>query len=374
MKVVIVTPTYNEKENVKILIPRLESSFKKIKNHDMHILVVDDNSPDNTADEIKKMQKKWKNIHLIIGEKKGLGVAYLRGFKEAIEKIKAEVVIMMDSDLSHPPEMIPSFIEEIESGYDLVVGSRYIRGGATPDWNFKRKIISRAGNFFARIVGGLYTIHDCTSGYRAIRVSILEKINTEHLHTRGYAFLSTLLYELASLGALVKEIPLIFYDRKFGQTKLKPRDMIEFFLNAFRLRFKSTKRMVKFAAVGSSGILINLGCFLIAKGSFTNNYFNTNTSLLGSSLIGDEISLMYNFYLNYFWTFKEEKTKKYLFKRFLIFHLIALPGILINNLVLFILYVKFGAADVLAKLIGIVVAFVVNYLINIKWTRRDKIE
>ncbi|MCK5281788.1 MAG: polyprenol monophosphomannose synthase, partial [Nanoarchaeota archaeon] len=246
MKTILVLPTYNERENMAILIPKLEQAFKKIKKHSMHILVVDDNSPDKTADEVKKLQKKYKNLHLLMGQKQGLGVAYLRGFKHAVEKLKADILLMMDSDLSHPPEMIPDFMKEIDNGYDLVVGSRYIKGGSTPDWGMKRKLISRGGNFFARVVAGLYKVHDCTSGYRAIRVPVFKKINTRHLHTRGYAFMSTLLYELISVGAKVKELPLIFYDRKYGKTKLQRKDMIEFFLNVFRLRFKSTKRMIKF--------------------------------------------------------------------------------------------------------------------------------
>src|SRR4030042_3120494 len=140
MKIVIVLPTYNEKTNIAILIPRLQEVFKKITHHEMNILVVDDNSPDGTADEIKKIQKDYDNLFLLMGEKEGLGVAYIRGFTYASENMHPEVLFMMDSDLSHPPELLPDFLDQIDKGYDLVIGSRYIKGGGTPDWDVRRKL------------------------------------------------------------------------------------------------------------------------------------------------------------------------------------------------------------------------------------------
>jgi dolichol-phosphate mannosyltransferase len=239
MKACIILPTYNERENISRLIPALLDVFKSIRDWDMRILVVDDNSPDGTASVVKEFAKKHKNIHLLIGQKKGLGAAYVRGFKLVIDKI--DVVIMMDADFSHNPEKIPEFLKQIEKGYDFVIGSRYIKGGATPDWSLIRKIISGGGNFFARVVVGLRP-HDCTSGYRAIRTSFLKKVDFKNIGTRGYAFQATLLYELSEIGARIKEIPVVFYDRKVGKTKLGKKDIIEFLFNAFRLRLKSLSR------------------------------------------------------------------------------------------------------------------------------------
>ncbi|MBN2367914.1 glycosyltransferase, partial [Candidatus Woesearchaeota archaeon] len=173
MKAVVILPTYNERKNIRIIIPKIQKQFSKIKRYDMHILVVDDNSPDGTAEEIRKMQKKSRKLHLLSGSKKGLGVAYQRGFSYALEKLKADVVFEMDSDLSHPPELIPEFIREIDAGNDVVIGSRYIKGGDTPDWNFLRRAISKGGNFFSRVVAGMHKIKDCTSGYRSIKTGLL---------------------------------------------------------------------------------------------------------------------------------------------------------------------------------------------------------
>ncbi|MBN2422258.1 glycosyltransferase family 2 protein [Candidatus Woesearchaeota archaeon] len=365
MKSVIVLPTYNEKENIRVLIPELEKVFKKIKNQDMHILVVDDKSPDNTALEIKKFQKEYKNLHLIMGEKQGLGIAYLNGFRHAIDELKADIMMMMDADLQHPPELVPEFMKAIDEGYDFVIGSRYIKGGATPDWNLKRKIISRGGNFFARIIAGLYNVHDCTSGFRAIRVSVFKKIRFDNLNTRGYAFQSTILYEMINAGAKVKEIPLVFYERKHGESKLKTKDMLEFFLNAFRLRFKSSKKMIKFAIVGFSGVFVNMFFLWF----FTESY---NLNYMVSSPIAVEISVIWNFLMNNFWTFKSSNTTSNFLMKLFKFHITAFTGFLINYLILIALTEQFGLYYMFSNLIGIFVAFIWNYLVNVKWTWREK--
>ncbi len=242
MEIAIIIPTYNERENIEHLVQSVQKQIQIIKNHNIMILVVDDESPDKTAESVKNLQKKYDNLHLITGEKKGLGVAYLRGFNHAINDLNAEIICMMDADLSHPPELISNFIKAIDEGYDFVIGSRYVDGGATPDWKLKRKLISKGANFLVRFVGGAYGIHDCTSGYRAMRTSMVKDIDMTNLKTKGYAFIPTLLYEFLAAGAKVKEIPLVFYDRKYGETKITLSDMTEFFFKILKLRLRSSHR------------------------------------------------------------------------------------------------------------------------------------
>ena len=225
----VVIPTYNEAENISILLDKIFLVTKSIKQWDLHILVVDDSSPDGTADVVKKSMKEHKKLHLLNGSKQGLGVAYIRGFTHAIKTLNPAVLFEMDADFSHPPELIPTFLKRIEEGSDFVVGSRYIKGGATPDWNFKRKLISRGGNLFARIIAGLSKVHDCTSGYRAIKVSLLKKIDLNNLGAKGYSFQMNLLYEAVVQKAKISEIPLIFRDRTKGESKMKTGDLVEFF-------------------------------------------------------------------------------------------------------------------------------------------------
>jgi dolichol-phosphate mannosyltransferase len=131
MKTVIIIPTYNEKENIGLLLDSLQTVFKNIP-HKMHILVVDDNSPDCTADVVRAEIKKWQNIHLLTGEKKGLGTAYTRGMRYAVDKLNADVVMEMDADFSHNPDDVPRMIAALEDDTDVVIGSRYVSGGSIP--------------------------------------------------------------------------------------------------------------------------------------------------------------------------------------------------------------------------------------------------
>src|SRR3990172_4816053 len=149
MKIVVILPTYNEKDNIGLIIHALQEQFRKIP-HEMHILVVDDNSPDGTADIVRAACDTFSNLHLITGEKQGLGAAYLRGMTFAINELLADVVMEMDADFSHKPEDVPRLIDAVAGGADFAIGSRYVPGGKIPeDWSFLRRMNSRWGNIFA---------------------------------------------------------------------------------------------------------------------------------------------------------------------------------------------------------------------------------
>ena len=238
-KACVVIPTYNEAENIKSLLEKLEAAFTNVSEYDIHIVVADDTSPDGTGDIVKEVAQKYKNVHLLLGEREGMGAAYVRAFSHILDSY--DVVITMDADFSHPPEMIPDFLTKIDSGCDMVIGSRYIKGGGAPDWPLKRRLISYFANVVARTVAGLYTVHDCTSNYRAYRTSVLRKIPLQRLSNKGYAFVTTCLWEVYRQNTRVCEIPLVFYDRKKGETKLGRSDITEFFYNCFRLRLRSLK-------------------------------------------------------------------------------------------------------------------------------------
>jgi len=363
MRVCVIIPTYNEKDNISKLIDSLLDIFKLIKNFEMYILVVDDNSPDGTWELVEKYTKSYKNVHLITGEKRGLGDAYIRGFKYAIDKF--DILVTMDADLSHNPKKIPEFLRQIEHGYDLVIGSRYIKGGATPDWNLQRKIISRGGNLFARIVGGLYNVNDCTSGFRAIRTDLLKKIDFRYLATKGYAFQTTSLYELYMAGARIKEIPIIFHDRKFGKTKLTKRDMVEFFLNSCRLRLKTGERFTKFIIVGFSGVIINTLLLWL----FFEKY---ELNLILAGAIAIELSIIFNFVFNDIYTFRDSVGNSSFFIRMLKFNLVALNSFLINISILYLLTKYTGLHYLISNFVGIFTATAWNYIAVLDWTWRVK--
>ena len=224
----IVLPMYNEVENIKVLIPLLFEQSARISSHELHVLVVDDKSPDGTATLVKNLHKNFDNLHLLVGDKKGLGDAYTRGIKFALENIAPDIVIQMDADLQHDPKLIPLFIELTEFGFSMVIGSRFASGGEIINFALHRRFLSVFGNILIRFFGGLPRIRDCTSGYRCIKANLLRQCRMSGLSTRGYAYQSSLLCELLRNGARVVEIPITFSRRKHGSSKLSLRDQIDF--------------------------------------------------------------------------------------------------------------------------------------------------
>ncbi len=237
MHVCIITPTYNERENIEATIKRI---LTVIKEHKLRadILVVDDNSPDRTWEIVEELKGQYSNVHLIKRlAKTGLGSAYLDGFKYAVQNLHADAIVQMDADMSHNPEEIPNLVSAL-SDADMVVGSRYVQGGRTLNWGIKRKVLSRGGNFFARTFARLRNIRDCTSGFRIFKTDLLSKMNLESINIYGYAFLLNFLCNAKRAGARIKEIPITFADRKEGKSKLGKKDIAEFFATAIRLWVK----------------------------------------------------------------------------------------------------------------------------------------
>jgi dolichol-phosphate mannosyltransferase len=231
----IVMPTYNEAANLTELIPRIFEQQTKLSAHDLHLLVVDDNSPDGTALVVAEWMKRNPRIHLLTGRKNGLGEAYKRGIAHALATLDPELIIQMDADQQHDPGVIPLFINLTEYGFGVIIGSRFAPGTRRPALSFRRRLISRLGTILVRLAAGLPPLHDCTSGYRCIRADLIAKCNLAPLATRGYCFQSSLLSELFRNGALPMEIPIVFAPRIHGASKLSLTDQIEFLTNLWWL-------------------------------------------------------------------------------------------------------------------------------------------
>ncbi|MCL4393084.1 polyprenol monophosphomannose synthase [Patescibacteria group bacterium] len=229
---VIIIPTYNELGNIEKLVKLI---FKV--DTDIRILFVDDKSPDGTGNLIKKLQKKNPNIYLLEGEKKGLGVAYKRGFSYAIEKMRATYIIQMDADLSHNPKYIKTLTDNIKN-FDVIIGSRYIKGGSIPkDWGFHRRMISNFGNILTRLILNI-PMRDCTSGFKIIKTKNLPLKFIKSIDSNGYLFQVELLYFLYKSNCKIKEIPIDFRDRTKGTSKMRINDILEYFTNLFKIRKK----------------------------------------------------------------------------------------------------------------------------------------
>ncbi len=239
---VIVLPTYNERDNIRKILDAIFAQKIRLNGFDLSVLVVDDSSPDGTAEIVKTYQTIYPNLELLKGKKQGLGTAYIRGFKHAMNRMKADVIFEMDADFSHNPDDIPRLAVETLYGADFVIGSRYIPGGSIPShWSKLRVANSKWGNIFARHVAGLGKIKDCTSGFRAIKVDLLRKIKLNKLSVKGYAFQISLLHAAINNGARITEVPINFRDRVEGESKLRIGDITEFVVNSFLLRFPVIK-------------------------------------------------------------------------------------------------------------------------------------
>jgi len=231
-KGIIVIPTYNEIENIETI---LEKVF--VLDLGVDILIVDDNSPDKTYAKVQEMidTDLYKGaLHLMIREnKEGLGKAYVAGFKWCLER-EYDFIIEMDADLSHDPKYLPSFIENIKA-YDLVIGSRYVKGGGVVNWSLLRKFISFGGSTYARTILGI-SIKDVTGGFKCFRREVLEAIDLDNIISAGYAFQIEMNYRTILKGFKVKEVPIIFEDRVAGKSKMSKKIFIEALLNVVTLR------------------------------------------------------------------------------------------------------------------------------------------
>ena len=229
MKTLIVTPTYNERKNIHELVSTL---FEL--NPDFHILVVDDSSPDGTAEIVEELQADCANLHLLSrNEKTGLGSAYIAGFNYALER-DYEAVVQMDADMSHDPKDVPLLIEAIENA-DLAIGSRYISGINVVNWPLQRLIISYGANIYTRLVTRL-PVRDATGGFKCWRREALEAINLAGVRSQGYSFQIEMTYRAWLKGFRITEIPIIFVDRTVGESKMTRSIMLEAAVMIPRLR------------------------------------------------------------------------------------------------------------------------------------------
>lgn len=231
MKAMIVIPTYNEKENITRLIPDVLN-----QDENAEILIVDDNSPDGTGSLVERISAENNRVHLLRRNgKMGLGSAYLTGFRYALQKPDIDCIFEMDADFSHQPAYIPRFLEAIESA-DVVLGSRYVRGGGVQNWALSRQILSRGGSVFSRMMLGL-PVNDCTGGFRCYRREVLQSLDLGSISSEGFGFQVEMLHECNKRGYRIKEIPIVFPDRVQGTSKMSKKIVFEALYMVCRLKF-----------------------------------------------------------------------------------------------------------------------------------------
>jgi dolichol-phosphate mannosyltransferase len=230
--VLVIVPTYNEKENIGLLIPEIKGLLPEV-----NILVVDDNSPDGTSAYVKEIARAHEGIFVLDRPaKEGLGKAYISGFRWALAH-SYQYILEMDADFSHDPKYLPDFLKAIEE-CDLVIGSRYVKGVNVVNWPMSRLLLSYFANIVTRVITGV-PVRDCTAGFKCFRRQVLERINLDKIDSSGYSFQIEVNYMAWKNGFRIREIPIVFTDRRRGVSKMSTKIVREALILLWKLRFLS---------------------------------------------------------------------------------------------------------------------------------------
>jgi len=350
----LVIPAYRERENIVRLVEQLHEVLD-----DYRILIVDDDSGDGTAELVASLAQHYPVNLLLRREKRGLASAVVDGIGE----VGGDILVIMDADLQHPPQVVPELVREIDRGAEIAVASRYVVGGACQGWGMARRFISRGAILLAHILlPSTRRVRDPMSGFFAFRRRVVSDVE---LNPTGYKILLELLVRGKYRG--VAEVPYTFRTRDRGKSKLGLRQQAEYLRHLYRLMRSSgeLKRFLSFCAVGLSGVLVNMGLL----------WFLTEVTgllYLISAVISIEAAIISNFALNSRLTFRDRYGKGIVpnLRRLLKFNLVSLGGLAINLGVLWLLTDIAGVYYLLSNLAGIATATLWNYVLSTWWTWR----
>ncbi len=348
-KVVVVLPTYNEKDNIEKTVNDVLSQEKNLPKFKIDVLIVDSGSPDGTLDVAKKLSSKNSRIHYLEVEK-GLGVGLIKGHEYSLSHLHPDILAQIDADGQVSSDVLVRLVGAIEQGYDLAIGSRFVSGGKN-QLTIGRKIFSFGASLLCRIIMGPFNILEFTNSARAFTPSLFKKINLERLPWKERTFIiqPAFLHEAILSGAKYKEVPLIFKNRLEGYSKNKvfnyTYDIITYCIDArlndwgFKIHFfrltRKAKTFVKFGLVGFVGTFVD---FLFYK-IFIRGFGIPPATSKGFSA---EIAIINNFVLNNFWTFKYRRTKTNIWQRMGIFNLVSLGGLVMSVLIVKYLHTIYG--------------------------------
>jgi dolichol-phosphate mannosyltransferase len=349
----IVIPTYNEKDNI---VPLVERLCKTLAGRQFEILFVDDNSKDGTVDIIARMAESFPVKVMVRTKERGLATAVLHGIKYA----QGNIIGVMDADLQHPPEINAKLLKALDEGADMAIGSRYVPGGGVPNWGLLRRIISKGASTIAHLaLPTIRNIKDPMSGLYMFKRSALGNVELKPI---GYK----ILLEMLVMGNFKKvvEVPFIFEDRSSGRSKMQARQQIDYLKHILSLMQRKGEmvRILKFLGVGLSGTLVNLGILKLVT-------LFTTWNPMWQLIPGIEISIITNFLLNDYFTFADRRTgqTRSFLSRLGKYNLVSLVSALVNWGIASIL-IAVGLDTILSEFIGIVVAFIINFVFSSLWT------
>lgn len=395
MRLVVNIPTYNEKENIEDIIKKVLAVGRQMPKIDLHVLVSDSHSPDGTGEIVKKISKINPKVHYLDVKEKGLGIGLIKGHRYSIDRLKADILAQMDGDLSHNPSTLPQMVEYINKGYDLVNGSRLMKGGKNLlGWH--RRFFTRGSALYCKLSWGVFNITEFTNSYRVFTVKLFQKIDISKIPWRSktYIIQPAFLYGAIKAGAKIKEVPITFIDRKNGYSKAK---IISYVIDVLRfgikVRFERSSTFAKFLTVGTIGYLssaISLG--LLNRGNiygvkiFSSPLlqlipgpesapkigFILLDRLLVSSLISIEIAIILNFILHENWTFKNRNHEGSIFSRFVKFNLTSIGSPIIQLIAILATVRLFHANEQIGLALGVIVGLFLNYFLNMLWIWKEK--
>jgi len=386
-KAVVVIPTYNEKENIVPLIEKILENQKKFKNLELEVLVSDSHSPDGTQDEVKKRFKSNPHVHTLDVVERGIGVGLIKGFDFAVKNLDADILVQMDADFSHNPKDLPKLLLPLGPKFNLVLGSRFVKGGENR-LTFIRRKFSFWANFLSRLLLGEWRVHEWTTSFRAMTSDLYKSIDKEKIpwRSKSFVFQTAFLYEALKSGAKIHEVPIVFEDRKAGKTKIQIFryifDLLKFLLT---IRYRKNTILIKFLIVGTIGFIVytifmfvfydsSLIPFMPQKNTVWGfrQFSHPDLRIFISSIISIEAAIISNFLWHENWTFKERLKKGKLVTRLWQFHIISVGSPLIQLASVNILTPYFGLPWIISSAIGVLIGLIWNYFWNTRVVWRGR--
>ncbi len=395
MRIIVNIPTYNEEENIEEVIKKVLAQSGKLDGADLHVLISDSHSPDKTGEIVKRISQTNPRVHYLDVKERGLGVGLIKGHRFAIDRLKADILAQMDGDMSHDPSTLPQMVSYLQNGYDLVNGSRLMKGGKNLlGWH--RRLFTLGSAIYCKLAWGTFKITEFTTSYRVFTRNLFEKINLKQVpwKSKTYIIQPTFLYAAIEAGAKIKEVPIIFTDRKKGYSKAKVVGYtLDVLIFGLKVRIKKSKILIKFLMVGTISYFINaIALGLLADGKIYNIKLLSGPILfflppLGegpkigfayvdqvfvASVISTELAIMFNFFAHENWTFRDRSHKGAWYRRLFKFNFssIASPIISVISIQIFVHYLNLDKQIGLA--VGVLIGLFFNYTINMLWIWKEK--
>lgn len=390
MRLVVNIPTYNEKENIEACIKNILAQEKNLKGIDLQILVSDSHSPDGTADIVKKIAKTNSMVHYLDVKERGLGVGIVKGHRYAIGKLKADILAQMDGDLSHDPASLSQMVSFIEKGYDLVNGSRMVKGGKNLlGWH--RRLFTKGSALYCQLAWGTLGLTEYTNSYRVFTKELFQKIDFSKVpwKSKTYIIQPAFLYAAILKGAKIKEVPITFQDRQKGYSKAKILAYIyDVLMFGIKVRLEKSATFIKFLIVGTMSYFVNavflsllfrgqiyslkvlpgpLLSFLPIDGMAPKISQVTFDRLFAASVIAAEVSIIFNFFWHENWTFKNREHKGSVFLRLFKFNSSSIISPTIQVMSIQIFFHVLHLSEQIGLAVGVIIGLFINYAINILW-------